>query len=185
MSLGCWLAPAQRHRTCWEYPLSGSHCEQSDRRQPPVPWAPPFPVRPFQNSTQEPHRNSPLEKTADNPHGNLWPAQKSSANSNSTVEEAFSSLLTGIVCDALANALGRYVLDILASKGLLDDSDHPKQFDRGLQSLSGNGASVLERIVVKDLYRKLSIPYNSDAGFDYEKSLETAKEVCFVESRLK
>jgi len=94
-------------------------------------------------------------------------------------------LLTGIVCDALANALGRYVLDILASKGLLDDSDNPKEFDRGLQSLFGNGASVLERIVVKDLYRKLSIPYNSDARFDYEKSLETAKEVCFVESRPK
>lgn len=91
-------------------------------------------------------------------------------------------MLTGIVCDALANALGRYVLDILASNGLLDDSDNPKEFDRGLQSLFGNGASVLERIVVKDLYRKLSIPYNSDARFDYEKSLETAKEVCFVES---
>ncbi|TMI18910.1 hypothetical protein E6H32_04135 [Candidatus Bathyarchaeota archaeon] len=125
------------------------------------------------------------ESSSANAHGNLWTGQKSGAKSNSAVEEAFSSLLTGIVCDALANALGRYVLDILASKGLLDDSDNPKEFDRGLQSLFGNGASVLERIVVKDLYRKLSISYNSDARFDYEKSLETAKEVCFVESRPK
>jgi len=125
------------------------------------------------------------ESSSANPHGYLWTAQKPGANSNSALEGAFSSLLTGIVCDALANALGRYVLDILASKGLLDDSDNPKEFDKELQSLFGNGASVLERIVVKDLYRKLSIPYNSDARFDYEKSLETAKEVCFVESRLK
>ena len=125
------------------------------------------------------------EPGSTNPSGNFWPAQKSSGNANSAPEEAFSSLLTGIVCDALSNALGRYVLDILASKGLLDDSDNPKEFDRELQSLFGNGASVLERIVVKDLYRKLSIPYDSDARFDYEKSLATAKEVCFVESRLK
>jgi len=81
------------------------------------------------------------ESSSANAHGNLWTGQKSGAKSNSAVEEAFSSLLTGIVCDALANALGRYVLDILASKGLLDDSDNPKEFDRGLQSLFGNGAS--------------------------------------------
>lgn len=94
-------------------------------------------------------------------------------------------MVTDVVCDAIANALGRYVLDILASKGLLDNSDDAKEFDRELHSLFGNGAFVLERIVVKDLYRKLSIPYDSNAGFDYEKSLATAKEVCFVESRLK
>ena len=126
------------------------------------------------------------ESSSSNPHDNFWPTSKSpSANSKSAAEEGFYSLLTGVVCDAIASALGRYVLDVLASKGLLDNSDNAKEFDRGLQSLFGNGASVLEKIVVKDLYRKLSIPYNSDARFDYEKSLETAREVCFVESRLK
>src|SRR4029077_7095122 len=59
------------------------------------------------------------ESSSANPHNNFWPAQKSGAILNSVVEEAFSLLLTGIVCDALANALGRYVLDILVSKGLL------------------------------------------------------------------
>jgi hypothetical protein len=94
-------------------------------------------------------------------------------------------LVKGVVCEAVVNILGRYVLDVLASKGLLDNSDNAREFDRGLQSLFGNGAFVLEKIVVKDLYRKLSIPYDFDAGFDYEKSLNTAREVCFVESRLK
>ena len=94
-------------------------------------------------------------------------------------------MLIDSVCDAVSNALGRYVLDVLASKGLLDHSSNAKEFDRSLQSIFGNGASVLERIIVKDLYRKLGIPYDSEAGFDYEKSLEAAKKVCFAKRRRK
>ena len=93
-------------------------------------------------------------------------------------------MLIDSVCDAVSNALGRYVLEVLASKGLLDHSSNAKEFDRSLQSIFGNGASVLERIIVKDLYRKLSIPYDS-AEFDYEKSLGAAKNVCFADSRRK
>jgi hypothetical protein len=100
-------------------------------------------------------------------------------------EKAFSSVLIDSVVEAVANALGRNVLEILVSKGLLDNSDNAKEFDKTLQSLFGKGSSVIERIVVKDLYRKLGIPYDSEARFDYENSLDTAKAVCFVENRLK
>jgi hypothetical protein len=119
-----------------------------------------------------------------NLHPNFEPAPKLAKPDRFEAEKAFSSILIDVVCGAVADALGRYVLDVLASKGLLDNSNDAKEFDRKLQSLFGNGAAVLERLVVKDLYRKLSIPYDSDASFDYGKSLETAKEVCFVESRL-
>ena len=108
-----------------------------------------------------------------------------SSDQRFAAEKVFSSVLTDSIIEAVANALGRYVLDVLVSKGLLDNSDNPREFDRRLESLFGNGSSVIERIVIKDLYRKLSIPYNSEARFDYEKSLETAKEVCFAESRLR
>jgi hypothetical protein len=100
-------------------------------------------------------------------------------------ENVFSSVLVSTVREAVGDALGRNVLEILTTKGLLDTANNSKEFDRKLQSLFGNGATVLERIVVKDLNRKLGIRYDSQASFDYEKSLETAKEVCFVESRLK
>ena len=100
-------------------------------------------------------------------------------------EKAFSSVLASTVREAVGNALGHNVLEVLTAKGLLDDASNSREFDRKLQSLFGNGAAVLERIVVKDLDRKLGIRYDSQASFDYEKSLETAKEVCFVESRLK
>jgi len=99
-------------------------------------------------------------------------------------EKAFSSVLVSTVREAVGNALGRNVLEILTSKGLLDDASNSKEFDKKLQLMFGNGAAVLERIVVKDLDRKLGIRYDSQASFDYEKSLETAREVCFVQSRL-
>jgi hypothetical protein len=100
-------------------------------------------------------------------------------------EKAFSSVLVSTVREAVGNALGHNVLEILTSKGLLDDASNSREFDRKLQSLFGNGAVVLERIVVKDLSRRLGIRYDSEVRLDYEKSLETAKEVCFVGSRLK
>jgi len=76
--------------------------------------------------------------------------------------------------------LGRNVLEILTSRGLLDSASNSREFDRKLQSLFGNGAAVLEKIVIKDLDRKLGIRYDSGASFDYQKSLETAKETCMV-----
>ncbi len=39
---------------------------------------------------------------------------------------------------------------------------------------------MLERIIVKGLYEKLSIPYDS-LGVDYSKALEVARNVFFVE----
>ncbi len=120
------------------------------------------------------------------PRGNVESVPRPlSSDQRFAAENAFSSVLVSTVREAVGDALGRNVLEILTSKGLLDASNNSKEFDSKLQSLFGNGAAVLERIVVKDLNRKLGIPYDSEASFDYEKSLETAKEVCFVESRLK
>jgi len=121
-----------------------------------------------------------------NPHDNFESVSKSlSPDQRFAAEKEFSFVLVSTVREAVGNALGRNVLEILTSKGLLDDASNSKEFDRKLELLFGNGAAVLERIVVKDLNRKLGIRYDSGASFDYEKSLETAREVCFMESRLK
>ncbi len=126
------------------------------------------------------------ESGSTNPHANLGSATKSlSPDQRLAAEKAFSSVLVSTVREAVGNALGHNVLEILTSKGLLDDASNSKEFDRKLQSPFGNGAAVVERIVVKDLNRKLGIRYDSEARLDYEKSLETAKQVCFMESRLK
>ncbi|HWY28970.1 MAG TPA: hypothetical protein VNW25_06905 [Candidatus Sulfotelmatobacter sp.] len=121
-----------------------------------------------------------------NPHDTFeWGSEPVDSAKRFTAETAFSAVLVNTVREAVGNALGHNVLEILTMKGLLDEASNSREFDRKLHSLFGNGAAVLERIVVKDLNRRLGIRYDSEARFDYEKSLETAKQVCFVESRLK
>jgi hypothetical protein len=112
-----------------------------------------------------------------------WATKSLGPDQRLAAERTFTSLLVNLIRDAVGDALSRNVLEILELHGLLDASNS-QEFDQKLRSLFCNGAVVLERIVVKDLDRKLGIPYRPDADFDYEKSLETAKEVCFVESRL-
>ena len=125
------------------------------------------------------------ESSWNNPDGNFESVSKPSPDQRLAAEKAFSSVLVSTVREAVGDALGRNVLEILTSRGLLDDASNSKEFDRKLESLFGNGAAVLERILVKDLNRKLGIRYDSEASFDYGKSLETAREVCFAESRLR
>lgn len=121
------------------------------------------------------------ESSSTNPRGDFESVSKSfSPEQRSAADKVFSSILVSTVREAVGDALGRNVLEILTSRGLLDAASNSKEFDRKLQSLFGNGAAVLEKIVVKDLDRKLGIHYDSQSSFDYQRSLETAKEVCFV-----
>jgi hypothetical protein len=100
-------------------------------------------------------------------------------------EKAFSSLLKDTVCESITDTLGKNVLSILVSKGLLDNADNPGELERQLSSTFGNGSVVLERIIVKGLYQKLRIPFDSTFGFDYAKALDIARSALFGEIRRK
>jgi hypothetical protein len=77
-------------------------------------------------------------------------------------------------------ALGQAILGVLNGQGLFNEATAPKEFHKKLQAVFGNGATVLEKVIVKDLFRKLNIPYNSQDRFDYGEALEMAKEACAV-----
>jgi len=100
-------------------------------------------------------------------------------------EKAFASLLTDSIRESIEDSLGKNVLALLVSKGLLDDAENPRELERQLNSTFGNASSVLERIIMKGLYQKLRIPFDSNLSFDYAKALEVARNVHLVESRRK
>ncbi|TMI53588.1 hypothetical protein E6H15_07430 [Candidatus Bathyarchaeota archaeon] len=100
-------------------------------------------------------------------------------------EKAFAFLLTDSIRESIEDSLGKNVLALLVSKGLLDDPENPRELERQLNSTFGNASSVLERIIVKGLYQKLRIPFDSNLSFDYAKALEVARNVHLVESRRK
>ncbi|TMI55240.1 hypothetical protein E6H15_04140 [Candidatus Bathyarchaeota archaeon] len=99
-------------------------------------------------------------------------------------EKAFASLLTDTVVESMADILGENVLSLLISKGMLDHAENPGELERQLSLTFGNGSVVLERMIVKALYRKLGIRADSSFGFDYAKALDVARSV-FGETRRK
>jgi len=114
------------------------------------------------------------------PYGFRGLTQNFREDSDQTYEKAFLSLLTDSICESIHDTLGRDVLSLLVSKGFLDDMANPRELDRQLSSVFGNASLMLQRIIVKGLYQKLSIPYDS-LGFDYSKALDVARNVFFVE----
>jgi hypothetical protein len=100
-------------------------------------------------------------------------------------EKAFYDLVANATREGVRDTLGPDVAAILESKGFLENLNDPVEFDRQLTSVFGNGAKVLERLVVKELYHELGIGYNSQTPFNYRELLDAAKEVCFVRSRVK
>lgn len=100
-------------------------------------------------------------------------------------EKAFNDLVANATRQGIKDTLGPDTVGILESKGFLDNVDEPVEFDRQLTSVFGNGAKVLERLVVKELYRELGISYNTQTPFSYQEFLAAAKAVCLTGSRIK
>ncbi|OLD79022.1 hypothetical protein E6H18_02615 [Candidatus Bathyarchaeota archaeon] len=109
----------------------------------------------------------------------------SRTNSKLAQEKTFSSMLQLSIGDGVKAALGQAILGVLNGQGLFNEATAPKEFHRKLQTVFGNGAIVLEKVIVKDLFRKLNIPYNSQEPFDYGEALERAKEACAMEAQTK
>jgi len=100
-------------------------------------------------------------------------------------DKAFSELVVDSICESVKDAMGPGVLQVLVEGGLLDNSENPAEFDKQLRKMFGNAARVLERLIVKELFRKLGIPYRSEPTFDYSESVDTARKVRFAMARIK
>ncbi len=109
----------------------------------------------------------------------------SRTNSKLAQEKTFSSMLQLSIGEGVRAALGEAILGVLNGQGLFNEATTPKEFHRKLQTVFGNGATVLEKVIIKDLFRKLNIQYNSQEHFDYGEALERAKEACAVEAPTK
>jgi hypothetical protein len=112
-----------------------------------------------------------------------WKTSRTSAKL--AQEKTFSSMLQLSIGEGVKAALGQAILGVLNGQGLFNEATAPKEFHKKLQTIFGNGATVLEKVIVKDLFRKLNIPYNSQEQFDYGEALGRAREACTVEAPTK
>lgn len=61
--------------------------------------------------------------------------------------------------------------------------ENSREFHVKLSSVFGEGAEVLEKIIVKELFRRLNVSYEEGRDFDFERYVNHARE--FSTIRLK
>jgi len=54
---------------------------------------------------------------------------------------------------------------------------NPEEFHKNLYAIFNEGATVLEKVIIKELFRKLGIPFDENAPFSFEKYIHLALEV--------
>jgi len=119
---------------------------------------------------------SPVSTIPQNDFRTNWKINR--ANQAQAQERIFSKMLQESISDGIRAALGQAILGVLTDQGLLDRVADPKEFHRKLQMVFGNGAAVIEKIVIKDLYRKINHAYIPQEPFSYADALEAAKTAC-------
>jgi len=101
-----------------------------------------------------------------------------------TIEQGgvFSAVLNESIGEGIKAALGQAILAILKGQGVFDNASSPKEFHLKLQTVFGSGATVIEKIIIKDLFRRLNLHYVSQDSFNYGEDLEKAKKACPAEA---
>jgi hypothetical protein len=55
-----------------------------------------------------------------------------------------------------------------------DYEKHPKEFHVHLGVMFKQGAQVIEKVIVRDVYNRLDMRFDEDGNFDYENSMKFA-----------
>jgi len=91
----------------------------------------------------------------------------------------FSIVLYESFCDGLKNTLGEGVMQVIIFHLQLARSekiDNIEQLDHNLRSIFDVGAVTLEKIMVKELFRKLNAPYKGEDSFDFVRYVDLARK---------
>jgi hypothetical protein len=94
------------------------------------------------------------------------------------MEFKFSQVLHDCILDVLENVLSeisvKIIIFYIESSQYIDD---PNEFHINLHVLLGSSANVLEKMIVKELFRRLNIPYEEKGDFDFARYINEAREL--------
>ncbi len=95
------------------------------------------------------------------------------------LESDFPRVFQTAVKEGLRNTLGETVMLTvvpLLKQSLQTYAEKPGEFHRELQFYFGFGALTLERMIVKELFQKLNLHYQSGNELDFEASIGLARK---------
>lgn len=96
----------------------------------------------------------------------------------------FANTFQVSVAEGLANTLGAIVmqtLKTLLSHSLETYADKPNELHRELAGVFGSAATTLERMITKELFRRLDLRYSDE--LDFETSVNLAKRDMILSER--
>jgi len=90
----------------------------------------------------------------------------------------FSQLLHECIFDGLKSILGESGMKVvLFNMELHRYAEHPGELHKNLYAIFGNGAFALEKVIVKELFRRLNMPYEEASDFDFARCVNQAREL--------
>ncbi len=99
------------------------------------------------------------------------------ASSRPGFEGGFFSTLRQCVLNTLTDVLGKPALGALVSHYHLDDNaGSPDQVHQILGTLFGNGAVVLEKLILREMCKELCVPLEEQPVFEFQTAVLAAKE---------
>lgn len=57
------------------------------------------------------------------------------------------------------------------------------EFHRNLYEMFGDGAITLERLIAKELFRRLGLPYSERSDFDFKRCVNEGRELFIARQR--
>ena len=96
----------------------------------------------------------------------------------------FANMFQASVAEGLANTLGAIVMQTLKSVlsySLETYAEKPSELHRELSRVFGSGATTLERMITKELFRRLDLHYSND--LDFEACVNLAKRDMVLSER--
>ncbi len=99
------------------------------------------------------------------------------ASSQLGFEGGFFSTLRQCVLNTLTDVLGKPALGALVSHYHLDErARSPDQIHQILGTLFGNGAVVLEKLILREICKELCVPLEEQPVFEFQTAVLAAKE---------
>jgi hypothetical protein len=89
----------------------------------------------------------------------------------------FHLLLHDCIVEGIESILGEKVMrGVLLYLGLGQYTTDPRGFHSKLSDIFGNGAVMVEKLIIKELFRRVNIPFYENGNFEFERYVNRAKE---------
>jgi hypothetical protein len=102
----------------------------------------------------------------------------------STKNVKFSDILRACVETGLRNVLGEGSMHSVLFYLQLDQLEqNPRELHNKLYSIFKDGAVILEKVVVKELYQRLDMLYVEREAFDFEEYVKSAERMFVIRAK--